>query len=252
MAMLRAFLGGTAKIALALTLAATMLLLGVWGFVTWQSRAKAMSEAPLAVKKQWPTRSILANLPVDVATAWRNGQTYYQVTISDYSEERYSRDSSALLNLQFNDNDGFRLWEKRIKLDEMTTLTGADGNGAIGFSWAGDEFLTSEQYSRGTNLEVVWSGLNAKVPLRGVAYGASDRLAPVLPKPPRPSWMTTSNWRGLTVGMPEEGVRKLLGEPTNVVRYGSALYNWRYGDIVSGGEVSFRGTTVVSWREPDR
>jgi len=251
MAKAMAFIKGAGKLAGALLLVALALSVCAWGYATWQARVRQEKEAPLAIKKQWETQQVLSVMPVDVATAWRNGRTYYQLTVSNYSEERFSLESNAALSLEFLDSDGFKLWEKHIPWDEMTRQTSRPDAGIEGFSWEGDEYTSADDYGRASRFDIVWRGLAPKP----VVSATRPRPEQSLPEPSERSatpWRTLANWRKLAVGQSEDRVRALLGEPTNVERYGQNLHQWRYGDIVDGGQVSFTDGVVARWREPGR
>jgi hypothetical protein len=250
MGAIKAFLVGSAKLALALVIVVVVIALGVWGYSSRETRNQNLKEAPLASKKAWPTQYLLSSMPVDVATAWRGGQTYYQVKISDYSDEKYSRTADASITLQFHDNDGFKLWEKTIPWGEMTGLTGKDGTRVEGYSWTGDEFTSSDDYGRGGRVDVAWRGIASKKP----AVQKDDFVAdPSPPKPPDVLDDTDSrvlaNWRKLKVGQTEDTVRGIIGDPTNVVTYGLRR-EWQYGRNREGGSVTFRDGAVTGWRQP--
>ena len=55
-----------------------------------------------------------------------------------------------------------------------------------------------------------------------------------------------ANWRRLKVGMTEDEVRRILGEPVRVKNYGYSL-DWYYPD---GGSVIFRNDRLAQWFEP--
>jgi len=59
------------------------------------------------------------------------------------------------------------------------------------------------------------------------------------------------NWRKLKNGMSEAAVEQILGSPTKV-ESSQFLTVWYYGELLSGGKVTFdtKSQTVSGWREP--
>jgi hypothetical protein len=61
-------------------------------------------------------------------------------------------------------------------------------------------------------------------------------------------WQNKKNWRNLTVGMKEEEVKGILGEPVKVIRGVKTL--WYYPNFY-GGYVSFsENGRLTGWNEP--
>jgi hypothetical protein len=67
--------------------------------------------------------------------------------------------------------------------------------------------------------------------------------------PSRDGWRHKENWRSLGIGMTENDVRSILGEPHNI-NVTPTLIFWYYKNP-GGGSVLFGGDRrVVSWTEP--
>jgi hypothetical protein len=63
-----------------------------------------------------------------------------------------------------------------------------------------------------------------------------------------PGWQNKKNWRNLEVGMKEEQVRNILGEPIKVIKGVKTL--WYYPNFY-GGYVSFgENGRLTGWNEP--
>ena len=60
-----------------------------------------------------------------------------------------------------------------------------------------------------------------------------------------------SNWRILKIGMKDEDIRNILGEPNRITRRSRMLYVWEYETASGTGYVRFDDRGVYSWNEPD-
>jgi len=60
-----------------------------------------------------------------------------------------------------------------------------------------------------------------------------------------------ANWRKLKIGMDEEAVRTILGEPRRVVRYAAGSYTWFYSTAYGQSRIDFDSGGVASWMEPE-
>ena len=59
-----------------------------------------------------------------------------------------------------------------------------------------------------------------------------------------------SNWRKIKVGMKDEDIRKILGEPKTITRMSRSFYVWQYDSIIGTGYIRFDDRGVFSWDEP--
>ena len=59
---------------------------------------------------------------------------------------------------------------------------------------------------------------------------------------------TTGDWRSLKVGMTQDEIRKMFGEPTHIQDPASDEPEWIYGDYLGGGKVYF-GTIGPLWNQ---
>jgi hypothetical protein len=61
-------------------------------------------------------------------------------------------------------------------------------------------------------------------------------------------WQNTKNWRRLEIGMPEDQVRIILGEPVKVIKGVKIL--WYYPNIYCGYVAFDRSGQLTGWNEP--
>ena len=73
--------------------------------------------------------------------------------------------------------------------------------------------------------------------------GSFKYLVTVSPEHP-----TAGGWRSLKVGMTQEEIREILGEPTHIQDPASDSPEWIYGDYEGGGKVYF-GTIGPLWNQ---
>jgi len=206
------------------------------------------------LSKKWPevTVNALADMKFQMQTVWRNGSIYYQINAQGYPPElrrTLERETQAAFNINFVDKDGFRIFERRLALAEMSAIIGANGQ-PVGMLWKGDEFMNVDLYRRSAASELSWSGFApASVPSPINPPAASIPLRkPVTPA--RSKWQNVALWRSLSHGLLEDDVKRILGEPGKVSDYGSFV-TWYYGNYPSGGEVTFdKDGKVRSWSEP--
>jgi hypothetical protein len=249
------------KLACGIALATLILGLAVWGIVALRGRLEEAANAPLATLRAWPevTVSALASIKVRLQTVWRSGNIYYQFDVQGYPPElrqAMESETQAAFTINFLDSDGFRLFEHRLPLAEMSRALGADGQ-PDGASWKGDESMVADLYRRATRWELSWFGF-APAPTPRPATPSAPSVPPrkpaslPLPKPvspARPRWKDVSLWRGLSHGMSQDDVKRILGEPEKVSDLGFQV-TWYYG-YPFGGEVTFsQDGRVSSWSEP--
>lgn len=60
-----------------------------------------------------------------------------------------------------------------------------------------------------------------------------------------------SNWRKIKVGMKDEDIRNILGEPKAITRYSRTFYVWQYESDIGTGYIRFDERGVFSWDEPN-
>ena len=58
-------------------------------------------------------------------------------------------------------------------------------------------------------------------------------------------------WRKLKVGMNDDEVRKLLGEPLHIQRLTPYYYTWEYSDYSAHSNITFNERGVSGWTEPE-
>ena len=249
------------KLACGIALATLILGLAVWGILAFRERLDEAANAPLATLKTWPevTVSALANIRVRLRTVWRSGNIYYQFDVQGYPPElrqAMEGQTQAAFTINFLDSDGFRLFEHRVPLAETSGTVGTDGQPA-GVSWKGDEPMAADLYRRATRWELSWFGF-APAPAPGPATPSAPSVplrkpvSPPFPKPAspaRPRWGDISLWRGLSHGMSQDEVKRILGEPEKVSDFGSVV-TWYYG-YPAGGQVMFgQDGRLEYWSEP--
>jgi hypothetical protein len=237
------------KIACGLAAAAILLGLLAWGIVAYRERSEERANAPLAALRTWPvvTVDVLEEAHFSLRTVWRDTHIYYQFELVGYpSSIRRARDRvpEAAFTLYFSDKDGFRLFEHRVPLAEMTGIVGSDGQ-PVSLSWKGDEYLNVDLYRRAQTWEFVWSGIST-TPEAAPPREPSRNL---VPRPAAAKWHDVSLWRNLVQGASKDDVRRILGDAGKVSESGYSTI-WYYGYPL-GGEVMFgRDGKVESWTEP--
>jgi hypothetical protein len=61
-------------------------------------------------------------------------------------------------------------------------------------------------------------------------------------------WQNRKNWRSLRVGMPEQEVKAILGEPSKIIRGVKTL--WYYPNIYEGFVSFDQNGNLAGWNEP--
>lgn len=239
------FLYSSARLAAAIFFGCAALALSAWAYTSWNAHRQELRRLPLAAPKNWGTLDFVGDAKGELKTAWRDGTLFYQLDISGYSEDSISHQADASLTIEFNDTDGFKLFEQAVPIAAMSRMLGPDGKPA-GLSWSEDHYIDPERYARATTASLLWRG----VELRNLAGASEPKPKPVQAPQLQPPWRLRGNWRQLEVGLTEAVVRGLLGEPSQVTRFGSRLYKWRYGSVLDGGTVSFDQDGVTDWDEP--
>jgi hypothetical protein len=243
------------KVACGIVLATLILGLVVWGGVTFRERSEEAANAPLATLKKWPevTVSALADMKFQLQTVWRKGSIYYQFNVQGYPPElrhTLEHETQAAFNVNFVDKDGFRIFEHRLALAEMSSTIGGDGQ-PVGMLWKGDQVMDVDLYRRAAAWELSWSGFSSASASDSPVTPPAASIPPRRPvSPARLKWQDITLWRRLSHGLSEDDVKRILGEPGKVSDYGSFV-TWYYGSYPSGGEVTFdKDGTVRSWSEP--
>lgn len=248
------------KLACGIVLATLILGLAVWGVLTFRARSEEAANAPLATLKTWPVVNALTNTKFHLRTVWRNGNIYYQFDVIGYPpvlRQTREHEGQGTFAINFLDKDGFRLFERRLALAEMTGEIGADGQ-PTGLSWKGDESMNVDLYRRTTRWDLSWSGLSSVSALEPVTPSShsaplrkplSQAPRPFVLPPARPRWRNVALWRGLSHGTSQDDVKRILGEPEKIADLGGTVI-WYYG-YPSGGQVTFgQDGRLESWSEP--
>lgn len=99
-----------------------------------------------------------------------------------------------------------------------------------------------------SNLRSKLEALEARM-LKLEGPGTSPAIPPVVGGD---AWKSTANWRRLKVGMSENDVRKILGEPFRIEGGRSADWFYDPNGIGIDARVYFSNGKVDQWREPSR
>jgi hypothetical protein len=192
-----------------------------------RNAAEQRANAPLSQRKDWNpiAMSTLGGPEVKLATASRDGQVLYQFSITRPSSQLSSARNAAgaHFTLVFHDQEGFKVFEEQVPFREMTAITDDQGKDT-GFDWNESQLLPAKSYRRAAEWQVHWS-----------AFLPTPAASSSLPEPapaalkPTINWRNRTLWRSLTVGMSEELVKRLLGEPTRVSHLGAGMFQWSYG-----------------------
>jgi hypothetical protein len=209
------------KLACGISLAALVLGLIVWGIVALRERREAAAEAPLSILKSWPevTVDALANTRFHLQTVWRGGNVYYQFdanAVSTAVRQARDHDTQAAFTISFLDKDGFKLFEHRLALQELTTGIGPDGQPAS-MSWKGDESINVDLYRRSARWEISWSGFSSVSVVEPITPPSASSILIRRPAATaQPKWKDVALWRELSRGISKDEVKRILGEPGKI------------------------------------
>lgn len=165
---MRAFFIGVGKAALAIVLAVVLLSLLGWGVYAYYQRRETEKNSPLRAAKTWLdiTAPVLENARFSLLTVWADGRVSYQFRMTGYPKRVATvRDQQGLRNrsdsaftLTFLDQAGFKLFDHRVGLSEMTLTVDDKGQGR-GLEVRGDFYSNADDYRRATSWELTFHGL---------------------------------------------------------------------------------------------
>lgn len=165
---MRAFFIGVGKAALAIVLALVLLSLLGWGVYAYYQRRESEKNSPLTATKPWSdvTAPVLENARFSLLTVWRDGRVSYQFRMTGYPKRvATARDQQAAHNradsaftLIFLDQAGFKLFDHRVGLNEMTLTVDDKGQGR-GLEVRGSFYANADDYRRATSWELTLYGL---------------------------------------------------------------------------------------------
>jgi hypothetical protein len=116
------------KLACGIGVVALVLSMAAWGIIALRERTEEAANLPLATLKTWPevTVTALANTKFRLRTVWRTGNMYYQFEVQGYPpvlHQTREHENQAAFAIGFLDRDGFRLFQHRLALADMSQPT---------------------------------------------------------------------------------------------------------------------------------
>ncbi len=177
------FLMATLKIAVALIATALAIALGWWAVSAMQDAARQRDAKPFEEVKTWtPEMHESLGMKMHVRTKMVSGSLHGQVAlqgaplylttpgIREANLERY-------VSIEFHDSDGFKLFERQLKLRDFVSIIGPDSK-PTGFHHEFTTFLDLDTYKRWASVSVGWN-VDTSVPTSAKTPSPAD-LQPVL------------------------------------------------------------------------
>lgn len=176
------FFKSTVKIATAIVLAA--IALSLVGWIVWKvddSRTKQEAKQ-YEVIKDWSV-DLKANLGMQLYAKTKviDGRLLMSTRIDGYpaylSDPRlFAKNKGAGISLFFQDQDGFKVFEKSLTVSELNSVVDSNGK-KTGLSHQFDEYINVENYKRFAQLSVQWT-LETEAPAAPVPPPSSDAQLP--------------------------------------------------------------------------
>lgn len=159
---MKAFLQGTLKLAMAISLAliATVAVVA-GGFKLYEDHQKDRDRAEAAPFETVSRRVVDLKNPLDlefsIETKVVNGYLYVSVNADGYPQylEHPANKAKGAFVLEFEDSDGFRINEKSIPLNNFTTLWGKERAGGLSYQYK--EFISLSDYKRFNSVSIRWT-----------------------------------------------------------------------------------------------
>lgn len=156
------FLRATAKISIAIVVA--VLILCVVGGIVWKVidyRTKE-EEGKFQISKDW-SYDVKQNLGMQLVARTKlvDGTMYMSVRFDGYpaylsDPVAYEKNRDGFISIQFMDDDGFKVYEKSVKIREMNSMVDPMGK-KIGLNHQFDEFVGVDRYKRFTSMRIMWN-----------------------------------------------------------------------------------------------
>jgi hypothetical protein len=190
----RDFLKGTFKIALAIFVAVLALGAVGWAILAHKDRNEKLEAKTYEIVRLW-RNDLKDHLQLELVARTKlvDGQLQVALKLDGYPEylshpKLQARNSDAFIIVAFEDGDGFRIYEKALKLSEFSTTVDAKGN-KIGLHHQFGDYLGVTKYKSFERVAVKWTlettiPPETKVVTRPTASG-DDHCAPGLAKAER-------------------------------------------------------------------
>lgn len=166
MSAIRDFFISAGKIAVAIVLSIIFLSIVGWGIYEYYDHRETEKNLPLATPRSWREIEVgaLENARFSLSTVWHDGRLAYQLQVNGYpaafATARDKRTSysynSPEITLTFLDRNGFKIFDHKIRLNEMILLVDEKGKG-IGLSARGDTYVSADNYRGAVSWDVTWS-----------------------------------------------------------------------------------------------
>lgn len=156
------FFRSAGKIAIALFLAAIGLLFAIWGYSSLSDAWEKHQAKQYEVIKLWPVElKEYLQFNLLAKTKLADGRLFAIVDIEGYpaylSDPRLQiKNNNATISLLFQDNDGFTLHSKIIKISEFSSIVDS-ANKKAGLKYEFDEYLSAKTYARIQKMQAQWT-----------------------------------------------------------------------------------------------
>jgi hypothetical protein len=159
--MAKIFLKSIAKLSAALFIALTSTALLIYGYISFTESQTLKEEEKYETLKDWMVKLDPIDMTAYLKTKVVRGEMFVQFDLRGYPE--WLRNPSLALKnrdeefiLQFNDKDGFKIYERRVKLSEFTTVLNDKGE-KKGLSFQFTESLLAKKYGQFHKAKVGWT-----------------------------------------------------------------------------------------------
>jgi hypothetical protein len=233
------FIRATLRISLAIVIAVVALAAIAWGGWALYNRNAKLEAQQYEVAKHWHA-DVKRFLQLDLVVTTKLVDSRlravlkldgYPAYLSDPRLQAKNRD--AVIIVGFQDADGFKIYNKPVKIAEFTTIVDEKGN-KIGLEHQFDDYLSIDSYKAFSKIDVTWTldtvsppkvAVESPKPRPATRDGVADPCAPGLSKAERLRRLATY------------GTVRQTGEEEYSVGFRTLRF---YSALLGGGLVSCR------------